>query len=162
MKKGYFRKDSNAPAPLTATASRVIRFQEVDMLKIVWHGHYPSYFEDGRQAVGDKFGMSYSDFYREKVAAPIRKLEVDYLHPLYFGDTCTIETRLHYTEAAKINYDYAIYNQDGKLCTTGCSVQMLICGKTKELLLSPPPFLLEFLEKWRAGLFTNLNSSTTR
>ncbi|MGL1933216.1 MAG: acyl-CoA thioesterase [Desulfotalea sp.] len=154
MRRGYFKKEPGVPSPLTATCLRKVRFQEVDTLEIVWHGHYPSYFEDGRQTLGEKYSMSYLDFYREKVAAPIRKLEIDYLHPLCFGDVCRIETKLHYSEAAKINYEYFLYNQENRLCTTGCSVQMLICGKTKELLLTPPPFLQEFLDKWRANSLT--------
>ena len=36
-----------------------IRFHEVDSLRIVWHGHYLKYFEDGREAFGRKYGIGY-------------------------------------------------------------------------------------------------------
>lgn len=154
--KKYFTPAANDPPPLTATVQRRVRFEEVDMLKIMWHGHYPSYLEDARQAVGEKYGLSYQDFYREKVAAPIRKLNIDYIQPLYFGKEYTIEGRLHYSEAAKILYDFFIYAPDGSLCTSASSVQMLICGISQELFLAPPPFIQEFLEKWQSGEFTSL------
>ena len=34
-----------------------IRFNEVDALGIVWHGNYVKYFEDGREAFGEKFDL---------------------------------------------------------------------------------------------------------
>lgn len=42
------------PPPLSAGATRLVRFNEADPLGIVWHGHYASYFEDARAAFGDK------------------------------------------------------------------------------------------------------------
>ena len=41
-----------------------VRFSEVDSMKIVWHGNYVHYFEDGREAFGKKYeGLSYLDMY---------------------------------------------------------------------------------------------------
>lgn len=85
MRKEYFKISPDDPQPLTAEVTRTVRFQEVDMMGIVWHGHYASYFEDARLAVGKKYGVSYHDFYRERVAAPIRKLHTDYFRPLFLG-----------------------------------------------------------------------------
>lgn len=154
--KKYFTPAPSDPAPLVVTTHRTVRFEEVDMMKIMWHGHYPSYFEDARQAVGKQYGLSYQDFYNEKVAAPIRQLNIEYIQPLFFGETYTLEGRLHYSEAAKILYDFCIYTPDGNLCTTGSTVQMLICATSQELFLTPPPFIQQFLEKWRSGEFTSL------
>lgn len=154
MRKEYFKIDPEAPAPLTAEVKRTVRFQEVDMLGIVWHGHYASYFEDARLAVGGKYGVAYQDFYREQVAAPIRKFHADYFYPLFFGKEYSIKVRLHYTDAARINHDFFIYNEEGTLCTSGYSVQMFMHPVTQELLLAPPPFFQSFLDNWRDG---NLN-----
>ncbi|OBQ50112.1 acyl-CoA thioesterase [Halodesulfovibrio spirochaetisodalis] len=151
MRKDYFKIDLDAPEPLVAEVKRTVRFQEVDMLGIVWHGHYASFFEDARMALGRRYGVSYLDFYREKVAAPIRKLHADYFRPLYFDKEYSIKARLHYTDAAKINYDFFIYNETGELCTSGYSVQMLVCPESQELLLAPPPFYQDFLDNWRDG-----------
>ena len=38
-----------------------IRFNETDPLGIVWHGHYITYLEDGRESFGKKYaGISKS------------------------------------------------------------------------------------------------------
>ena len=151
MRKEYFKIDPNAPAPLVTEVTRAVRFQEIDMLGVVWHGHYASYFEDARMALSKDYGISYDDFYREKISAPIRKLHTDYFHPLYFGKEYSVKARLHYADAAKINYDFFIYDNAGALCTSGYSVQLFVCTESKEMLLAPPPFYQEFLDNWRDG-----------
>ena len=43
----------------------LVRFNEADPLGIVWHGHYIRYFEDGREAFGNQYGIGYLDFYKK-------------------------------------------------------------------------------------------------
>ena len=57
----YFKQDENALLPLTANTKRKVRFEEVDSLGIVWHGRYPSFFEDSRDEFGNKYGLKYFD-----------------------------------------------------------------------------------------------------
>ena len=40
-----------------------IRFSEVDSLRVVWHGHYVKFFEDGRETFGKEFGLGYLDIF---------------------------------------------------------------------------------------------------
>ena len=40
------------PRYLVAHTQVRVRFQEVDSLRVVWHGHYLSYCEEGRQNPG--------------------------------------------------------------------------------------------------------------
>lgn len=150
MNKPYFQPVPNAPAHLHTTIKRQVRFEEVDSIGIVWHGRYPGYFEEGRVALGNRYGVSYSDFIRNKLPVPIRQLGVDYLEPLFFEDEIEIEAILHWTEAAKINYEYIIRRDETVVCT-GYTVQLML-DESFELLLSPPPFYVDFMEKWKKGL----------
>lgn len=150
MNKPYFQPVPNAPAPLHATIKRQVRFEEVDSIGIVWHGRYPGYFEEGRVALGNRYGVSYSDFIRNKLPVPIRQLGADYFEPLFFEDEIEIEAILHWSEAARINYEYII-RRDEKVVCTGYTVQLML-DESFELLLSPPPFYVDFMEKWKKGL----------
>ena len=58
------RKDSYTPTTLTASVIIRVRFNETDPLGIVWHGNYIKYFEEGREAFGRKYGLSYLDVQR--------------------------------------------------------------------------------------------------
>lgn len=150
MRRGYFQLVPGAPPPLRVTVSRRVRFEEVDTMRIVWHGRYPSYFEDGRVALGRRYGISYSDFIREQIPVPIRQMIIDYHHSLVFEDEFEIETILHWSDAARLNFEYVIRNAEGRSVCTGCTVQLML-GRDLEVLLTPPPFFMGFLERWRLG-----------
>ncbi|NDV23254.1 acyl-CoA thioesterase [Desulfovibrio sp. JC022] len=154
-RKSYFPKTEGAPQPLRHVVERKVRFEEVDPMNIVWHGRYPSYFEDGRTALGDMYGVGYLDFYRYKVAAPIKKMQVDYIKPLRFGETFSIETLLHWTEAARMNYEFIIRDSAGEKATTGCTVQLFV--QDDELMMFQPDFFAQLCEKWKAGILTPSN-----
>lgn len=150
MRKSYFQSVPGSPAPLRMTIERQVRFEEVDSMGIVWHGRYIGYFEEARVALGHKYGISYSDFIRNRIPVPIRQVGADYLEPLYFEDTIEIEAILHWTEAAKINFEYSI-RKNGNCVCTGYTVQLML-DTDLELLLAPPCFYADFLDKWKKGL----------
>jgi len=149
MLKPYF-KDQGGPAPLAVNCRRVVRLEEVDALGIVWHGRYPSYFEDGREELGRCFGLHYLDFSAAGVILPIRSLTVDYLSPLKYFEEMTIETALHWHEAARLNITYRISGPDGRLATSGATVQMMT-DMDGGLLLEAPAFYRDFQARWRQG-----------
>ena len=148
MRKPYF-PHSDIP-PLTATAQRTIRFQEVDMMTIAWHGHFISFFEDARVALGEKYGIGYMDLYEKGIMAPIKTAHVDFVRPLKFRDKISIEARLHYSPAARMNSDYIVRNAQGKVAATGYIIQMLLTPEY-EVYLTQPPHYQAFCEQWKAG-----------
>jgi len=149
-RKPYFPVQDDAPAPLCCVVERVVRFEEVDVLGIVWHGRYPSYFEDGRVLLGEKFGLGYMDFYHQGVVAPIKQMHADYRLPLRFGDPFTIEAILHWTDATRLNHEFILRNAAGEITTTGYSVQLLM-DQQQNVLMLPPQFYADFRQCWVAG-----------
>lgn len=124
-----------------------IRFSDVDSMNVVWHGNYIKYFEDGREAFGDMYGVNYIDFYSRGFLIPLVKINCDYKSPLKYGDTALIETRFVNCDAAKLMYSYIIYRNNTKeVVATGSSVQVFL-NKDMELLLDFPPFFLEWKKK---------------
>jgi acyl-CoA thioester hydrolase len=128
----------------------VVRFEEVDALGIVWHGRYPSYFEDGRVLLGEQFGIGYMDFYHQGIAAPIKQMHVDYMRPLRFGEPFTIEAILHWSDAARLNHEFILRNAAGEVTTTGYTVQLMM-DKDDNVLMVSPHFYVEFRQRWQAG-----------
>ena len=153
MKKPYFKSGPDDPAPLTAAVNRRIRFEEVDMLRIAWHGHFSSYFEDARIALGEKYSIGYMDLYDNGILAPIKTIHIDYAHPLKFMEEITIEGILHYSEASRINCEYRIKNSENRIAATGFTVQMML-NTDYEIYLTQPGFFQSFCRKWKAGQLT--------
>ena len=134
---------------LKATTKVKIRFNEVDSLQIVWHGHYLKYFEDGREAFGDKYGITYLDLYeKEGFSIPIVKSSCKYKRPLRYGDTAVVEAEYIDTVAAKIRFEYKIYREsDNELVTTGETEQIFL-DRNNELQLTLPDFLVAWKKRW--------------
>jgi acyl-CoA thioester hydrolase len=149
MRKPYFPV-SGQPAPLSGSVPRTVRFEEADPLSVVWHGRYASYFEDAREHLGSMHGVGYLDFSKRGIAIPIRVLHVDYLRPLRYPARVTIQVLLHYTEAARMNYEFVIHDQDGHVTTTGYTVHVFVDGE-QNLLMTCPDFYKDFLRRWREG-----------
>ena len=151
MLKPYFKTMEDAPPPLHHKVERQVRFEEVDQLGIVWHGRYASYFEDARAALGEHYDINYLDFHKNGVVAPIKKMHVEYHQPLTYPDAFTIEGILHWSDAARLNYEYIIRNSDGVITTTGYTVQMML-DLDKNLYMILPPFYEAFCKRWKAGV----------
>lgn len=149
----YFTTPQGAPAPLEKSVFRTVRFNEVDPMGILWHGHYISFFEDARVALGDALGIGYNDFFRRGITLPVRQVSVDYLSPLTYGKQYEIKARLFYSEAVRLNYDFTILDDSGRICTRGCSVQLLV-DKENNLLFARPDFYESFCQNWKSGNIT--------
>lgn len=133
---------------LTDQKEITVRFSEVDSMKIVWHGNYLKYFEDGRESFGLKYSLGYLDVYRHNVMIPIVKISCDYKKPLTVGDVLIIETRFVPTDAAKIVFEYRIIRKaDQELIATGSSTQVFLTPEG-ELLLNSPEFYTGWKNKW--------------
>ncbi len=134
---------------LVHTTEIKVKFSDVDALSIVWHGHYLRYFEDGREAFGDEYGIAYLDVFANGLVTPIVKSNVNYKSPLEYGDTAIIETTFVNNPAAKIVFDFKIFNKKNKaLVATGSTTQVFLDAQTKELFWTNPPFFVEWKNKW--------------
>ncbi len=131
---------------LKHTTTFDVKFSEADPLGIVWHGHYIRYFEDGREAFGKEYGVSYLSFYDKGYVIPVVNVQCDYKKSLRYGDTVKIETEYIPTEAAKMLFKYRLFNlQSGELVASGSSIQVFLDKDGAILQLATPTFF----EEWK-------------
>ena len=127
-----------------------VRFNEADPLGIVWHGHYVRYFEDGREAFGKKYGITYLDFYSQGLAVPIVSVQCDFKKPLRYGNTIVVEATYIPMAAAKLKFEFRIWEAETKeLVAVGSSLQVFVDVKTFELQLTTPVFFEAWKKKWK-------------
>lgn len=133
---------------LAVTIPFGIRFSEVDSMNIVWHGSYPLYFEDAREAFGKKYDLGYMRMFKMGVYAPLVDLRFQYRKAMNYEMNPEIKITYRPTDAAKIIFDYEIRDRkDGSLLATGYSVQVFL-DENYNLLLFNPPFYEEWKKKW--------------
>lgn len=133
---------------LSASKIVEIRFSEVDSMSIVWHGSYPLYFEDAREAFGEKYGIGYLTIFGNGFYAPLVDLSFQYKKPIIYGMKVRVDIFYRPTDAAKIVFDYEIYNtEDDSLMATGHSVQVFL-DKQYQLVWTNPDFYEAWKKKW--------------
>lgn len=141
-----------AAAYLEASTAVRVRFQEVDSMGVVWHGHYLTYLEEARCAFGRRYGFDYSDFFAHGLHAPIVHTELAHFAPARFGDELTITARLHVDDSARIDFTYRIDGPaKGHALATGRTVQVFTTP-LGELCLARPAILSDFVTRWRDQL----------
>ncbi len=126
-----------------------VRFNEVDSLRIVWHGHFLKYFEDGRGALGRQYGISYLDLLDAGLLVPIVSASCQYYQPARYGDELTVTARLYEQESAKIFFYYEVNrSEDGVLLAAGRTVQAFL-DMDGNLLITLPDFMRAFYARWQ-------------
>ena len=117
-------------------------------MNVVWHGSYPLYFEDAREAFGAKYGLSYKRYMDEKVFAPIVELDIKYKRPILYGMTPVVRIVYRPTEAAKIVFDYEIVDAEtSTVFATAHSVQVFM-DMNYNLMWDNPDFFVEWKKQW--------------
>ena len=131
---------------LNSKTTILVRFNEADPLGIVWHGHYIRYFEDGREAFGNIHGLGYLEVYKQGFVIPIVSVQCDFKRPLRYGNSVIVETTYMPCEAAKMKFNYRLYNAaTNELVATGSSIQVFLDKGSSMLQLINPPFF----EEWK-------------
>src|SRR5690606_3545348 len=101
-----------------------VKFNQTDALGIVWHGNYIDYFEDGREAFGRHYGISYKDVQNNGLATPIAKTEREHIQPLRYAVDADIVTTFVDAPAAKLRFVFEIFNDKEELVCYGKTTQV--------------------------------------
>lgn len=134
---------------LTTSKDIEIRFSEVDMMKVVWHGAYPLYLEDAREAFGKEFGLTYQGYLDNQYYAPIVDMQIQYKFPLRYGVKARIDITYRPTEAAKIVFDYEIRDKETNLLYCKARTIQVFMDMDYNLVLLNPDFFESWKAKWQ-------------
>jgi len=143
------RRRQPNPAPyLEHRAYLRVRFQDVDSIHVVWHGHYLSYFEHGRESFGEEYGLGYQDVRAAGLVAPVVHVSCDYVKPARFGDELTVVTRLHVTDRAVIELSYEVRRASDETLLAKGQTRQVFTDLEGNLILNQPAVMRAFLEQW--------------
>lgn len=137
-------------AALTCRKEILVRFSDVDAMKVAWHGSYVAYLEDGREAFGIAFpkGLGYADYFESGYVAPVVNLNINYKQSLRCGDTAIVEVRYIPTEGAKIIFEYIIYRKSDMAVMATAETTQVFTTYEGEMQYTSPDFYVEWKEKW--------------
>jgi acyl-CoA thioester hydrolase len=128
-----------------ATIDLTVPFHDVDMMDIVWHGHYAKYFEIARCAVLEKINYNYPQMRDSGYAWPVIDLRIRYVKPAIFGQLISVTARIVEWEN-RLKIDYLISdNATGTKLVKGHSIQVAVDMQTKAMCFESPTVLFEKL-----------------
>lgn len=117
-------------------------------MNFVWNGSYPLYFEDAREAFGNKYGLEYMTIFNNGCYAPLVDSHFQYKKPILYGMHPRIDITYRPSAAAKIMFDYEIHDTvNEELLTVGTTVQVFLDSNYK-LILENPEFYQNWKQKW--------------
>jgi acyl-CoA thioester hydrolase len=119
-----------------------VRFCETDLMGIVHHGNYLTYFEAGRVEWLRRRNVTYASWEARGLHLPVVDAEVKYRLPARFDDVLVIETRLTERRGVSLRYGYKVL-RDGALVAEGAT--RLACVNDKHVLTRIPADVLPIL-----------------
>jgi len=132
---------------LQAEVEILVPFFDVDMMEVVWHGHYVKYLEVARCALLDKLEHNYTQMRDAGYAWPIIDLQLRYIRGARFGQRITVRADLvEWENRLKINYLISDA-ETGERMTRGSSVQVAVEIATREMQLASPKVFVDAVER---------------
>jgi len=115
-----------------------VRYAETDRMGYLYHGNYAQYYELGRVEMIRSIGLSYRDL-EEKIGVgmPVMTMEIRYIRPAFYDDLLTIKTTIKKNSMDFLRFYVDIFNQDGKLISSGKIKLCFIDIKTKKRVPCP-------------------------
>jgi acyl-CoA thioester hydrolase len=127
------------PAKATSRTLIRVRFCETDLMGIVHHAQYLTYFEAGRVEWLRRRGITYTSWTADDIHLPVVEATLQYRAPARFDDVLAVDTRLVELRRASVRYGYSILRGDTLLAEG--ETRLACVGGTHSLRRIPPQFM---------------------
>ncbi len=130
-----------------------VRFTEVDLYQVVWHGHYLSWFEVSRNELARRFALDPLKLMEVGFLAPVVELHCQFKEPARPNDEIIIRTGIERTELANLIFTYSVLHAETKrILATGRTIHVLTDSRGTLLYRIPDAIqqriskMMEYLE----------------
>jgi acyl-CoA thioester hydrolase len=121
---------------MIALAKVRVRYQETDCMKVVYYGHYLTYFEVGRVEFLRQQGIPISEV-DQKVHLPVVEATVRYLRPARLDDLLDVRCWVSERKRASFRFAYEILNERGQTVASGATLHACWDPATSKMIAVP-------------------------
>lgn len=136
------RKEGAISAIIEAT----VAFHDIDVIGVMWHGHYLKYLENARWALMDQIGFGYDVMRESGFGWPIVEMHVKYVHAARLGDQLRVRASLVEWEN-RLVMNYLVLRADEERLARGKSVQVAVDANSGALQFATPQPLLDCVQR---------------
>jgi len=136
------RPEMRKEGAISASIDVTVAFHDIDIIGVMWHGHYLKYLETARWHLMDQLDFGYDTMAASGFAWPIVEMHVKYLHAARMGELLNVRASLVEWEN-RITMNYLVTRApDQERVARGKSVQVAVDAKTLALqFVTPEPLL---------------------
>ena len=125
---------------------RRIYYYDTDCSGAVYHSNYLKFLEEARSEFLEVRGFGVKSLLEKGVGFAIKRQEVEYKRPAFYGDTLEIETFVKEHTPYRIIFAYKIFNQNGTLIAKAAT-DLVCVGRDLKLLEVPQEIKDSLAEK---------------
>ncbi|MDR7378230.1 acyl-CoA thioester hydrolase [Rhodoferax ferrireducens] len=120
-------------------------FHDMDVMEIVWHGHYVKYMEIARCALLACLDYDFPQMRASGYAWPIVDMRLKYVRPASFGQRIAVRCEIVEWES-RLKINYLIRDvQTGSKLTSAYTIQVAVDMASQQMQYVCPPVLWERL-----------------
>jgi acyl-CoA thioester hydrolase len=132
--------------PISETAEIEVAFHDVDLMAVVWHGHYFKYLETARWQLMNRLGYGLAAMRDSGYLWPIIETHVRHIRSAVYGDRIAVTASLvEWQCRLAINY-LIIDAQSRARVARARTVQVAVFGTTGQLQFASPPEFVSLIE----------------
>jgi acyl-CoA thioester hydrolase len=133
---------------LVSRSQITVRYNETDMMGVVYHGSYLPWFEVGRTNLLRESGLPYRELEDQGYYLPVIEVGAKFHRPARYDDTLIVVTTLKERPLLRIRLDYEVRRGED-LLVTGFTVHSFI-NKAGTPVRPPPAFAEKMRELFPA------------
>jgi len=123
-----------------------IPFHDVDMLNVVWNGHYYKYFELARTALFRKYDFDIDRMQALGYYMVVSDSACRYARPLKYGMRVRIAAKLAEWEY-RLVIEYRILSAEGRQLARGHTTHVTMEASTGSLRMATPPEIINIFSR---------------
>jgi acyl-CoA thioester hydrolase len=130
-----------------------VRFTEVDLYHVVWHGHYLNWFEVSRNELARRFELDPVKLMESGFLVPVVEVHCQFKEPARLNDELLVRTAIEPSEVANLIFTYAVLHAETeRILATGRTIHVLTDSKGNLLYRIPEAIqqridrMMEYLE----------------
>ena len=125
--------------PLSATVPVVVPFHDVDLMAVVWHGHYLKYLEAARWALMERVGYGFEAMRDSGYLWPIIESHLRHIRPARFGERLDVTASLVEWQSRLVIHYLVIDGATRERVARARTVQVAVLRASNELQFVCPP-----------------------
>lgn len=115
-----------------------VAFHDLDIMAIVWHGHYFKYFERARCQLMASLNLDWPELQQLGYAMPMIDFRVKYRHPLTYGQKFAITAEIGDFDGPALDMNFQIVSESGQIFAEATSRQCYFAVQDAKTCFRPP------------------------